>query len=289
MRTPLLLGLVAVTMTATACSSSNNDPFGPDPDFTTIQSSLQRPTGTFARGSEVSIIGASQSQKTSDGFPMGGFAAPSGTATASGSGAGSTAGGTTTASMQMQSLRILGGPSSTSTWCPAISTGDGAGSCSCPGGGSLAYDFSGVDAVKARAQTGATGPVDVTLRVHADQCTVQGITIDGGEYVKVESAGTPSASDLFMLLVVRLGVRIAASPDEHRLDVDALYDDGKFWVAVRVDDGVVVVSSDTGWDSATKTGTIYVKDKNATWTCTLTNGAGQCTSNTGETRQVGGG
>ena len=108
MRTPLLLGLVAVTMTmtATACSSSNNDPFGPDPDFTTIQSSLQRPTGTFARGSEASIIGASQSQKTSDGFPMGGFAAPSGTATASGSGsgAGSTAGDTTTASMQMQSL-----------------------------------------------------------------------------------------------------------------------------------------------------------------------------------------
>ena len=272
--TTLLFGLAAA-----ACSSQSNDPFGPDPDFTTEQAKFDHPTGTFRRGSELTIIGASQGQSTSSGFAMGGLASPSTSTSGSGSGG--------TAASSMQSLRILDGNStttSTSTWCPAIKSGDGSGTCACPGGGSLAYDFSGVAAIKNHTQT---GPIDVTARVHASQCTVDGNSIDGSEYVNLRtSTATPTASDLFFLILIRLDVKLAIDPAVHHLDLDALYDGGRMWLAVAVDDGYVVIATAPGWDATTKTGTVYVRDREASWTCTLTNGSGSCTSDTGGTRTL---
>jgi len=266
-----VLGLAAMAM---ACSSSD-DPFGPDPDFSAIHQEFTSPTGTFARGAELSIIGGASQQHTS---VNGGFAMPTvdaATTSGTGSSSGSTAG--------MQSLRILtSGSSNAGSWCSDIASGKTSGSCGCPGGGTLVYDFSGLQTAR------SGGPIDVTLRLHASQCTVDGNRVDGGEYLKLRSSGTPSASDLFMLMVLRLEVKLASDPLTHKLDLDMEYDDGSWWIAVRVDDGFVVVGTKTGWDGATKTGTIYVRDRNASWTCTLTNGTGTCTSNTGETRQVGG-
>ena len=76
--------------------------------------------------------------------------------------------------------------------------------------------------------------------------------------------------------------------EHERIDADFEYLNGKFWFSVGVNDGTVVVSSDAAWDAAAKTGTITVKDRNETWTCTFTNGSGSCSSDKGGSRPVAG-
>ena len=264
--------LVGAAGALAACSSSPSDPFGPSPDFNQLQAKFDHPSGTFARGSEASVFGSYASQR-------GGSADQYGIAT-TGSGGATGSGGT---GITTQSLRILdnAGGTSSATWCSALAHGASSGSCACPSGGTVYYDMSGVQQV--RAQNGA-GPVDVTLRLRYDACAIETTTIDGREFAKMKSVGTPSASDLEMLLDAHF--RVSAPGLSETVDLDLSYVDGKWWISVTVDDGFIVVGSDSGYSGATKTGTIYVHERGASWTCTLTNGQGTCTSDQGETRQV---
>ena len=256
---------------AVGCSGgSTNDGFGPEPDFAQVEAKYQAPTGTFAVGTEGAVFGgfASQAKGSSSGFAIGG--------TTSGSSDSAMTGG-----IQMKSLHALGGDSgSTSDFCPAFKSGQESGSCACPNGGTLAYDFTGMKAL----QQYKSGPIDITLRVRANACQANGATVDGSEFVKMKSAGTPSAKDLTMLFDIHLSA--TANGQTARIDADFLYVNGKFWYGVSVNDGTVVVSSASSWNQATETGTIYVHDRNETWTCALVNGAGSCTSDKGPARTL---
>ena len=155
-------------------------------------------------------------------------------------------------------------------------------SCTCPSGGSLAYDFAGIQQLNQQQH----GPIDVTLRLHADHCSAEGGSVDGSEFIKLKSSGaTATSENLFMFLDVHL--TMSKPPVQATIDLDAEYLDGKWWYAVEVSDGTLIVASDTAhWDGSTKTGTVYVHAKDASWTCQLTNGKGTCTSDKGDTRAV---
>lgn len=274
----LRVGLVVASAVAMgsalgACSSAPSDPYGPSPDFNQLQAKYDHPSGTFARGSEAAVFGSYTSQR-------GGGANQYGiTTNGAGGGATDNAGsGVTT-----KSLRILdnAGGTSSATWCSALAHGDASGSCACPSGGTVYYDMSGVQQL--RAQHGA-GPIDITLRLRYDACAIETTKIDGHEFAKMKSVGAPSAADLEMLLDAHF--RVSAPGLSEKVDLDLFYVDGKWWIAVGVDDGFIVVGSGSGYSGATKTGTIYVRERGASWTCTLANGHGTCTSDQGETRSV---
>jgi hypothetical protein len=255
-------------VSAVGCSSSSSsDPFGPTPDFAPVEARFQAPTGTFATGTESSVVTGltNQKQTSSSSFSVGG--APS-TSTQSVRG------------FQLQSLRTLDANGG-SSFCTALQSGSESGSCACPNGGSLAYDLSGMK----QLQGYQSGPIDVTLKVRANACAVQDAYIDGTEFVKMKSNGTPNAQDLMMLFDLHL--MVSAKGESERLDADFEYLNGKFWFSVSVNDGNVVVGSET-WDSSTKSGTIVIKDRNETWTCTFTNGKGTCMSDHGGSRDVAG-
>jgi hypothetical protein len=257
--------LGCVCLSAFGCSSTSSDPFGPTPDFGHVVAQFQAPSGTFAKGSESGVVSSLNAQKktSSNGFSMGG--APS-TSTQSVRG------------FQLQSLRTLDANGGTS-WCAALQSGAESGSCSCPNGGSLQYDMSGMQ----QLQGYKGGPIDVTLKLRANACSAGGASIDGTEFMNMRSSGTPSAQDLTMLIDLHLTASVGGQTE--RLDADFEYDNGKYWFSITVDDGNVVVGSET-WSSDTNSGTIVIKDKNETWTCTLTNGKGSCTSDHGGTRDV---
>src|SRR5262249_19111101 len=151
------------------------------------QTQFQSPTGTFAKGSESSVVSGltAQKQSSANGFGVGG--APS-TSTQSLKG------------FQLQSLRTL--DASGKSFCAAVESGSESGSCSCPNGGSLAYDLSGMR----QLQGYQGGPIDVTLKVRANACGVEDAFVDGTEFVKLKSNGTPNAQDLMMLIDLHLTV-----------------------------------------------------------------------------------
>jgi len=253
------------------CSSSSNDPFGPSPDFGHVEAQFQQPTGTFAKGSESKVFGqASQQQASTAGsFSVGGTPVTSSSGTA-------TQGGVTS-----QALRFLDTTQGGTNFCPALQSGAESGSCACPSGGSLAYDLSGLQQLR----NYQSGPIDVTLRLHAAACASQDEMVDGSEFIHIASSGTPSAKDLRMLVDAHLTLTKAGRTD--RMDLDFEYNNGQIWFSVTVDDGNVVVGTEN-WDSTTKTGTIVARDRNETWTCTLTAGKGTCTSDKGTVRDVDG-
>jgi len=258
----VLVGLALVA----GCSSSSNDPFGPAPDFQQVAARFNAPTGTFASGSESGVLAGLTQQKSAQngGFAIGGTSSSS-------SGA---SGGTTSKSLRF--LDANGG----SSFCPALSSGAESGSCACPSGGSLAYDLSGMQQMK----NYKGGPIDVTLKVRAEACTVNDASIDGTEFAKISSNGTPSQTDLMMLFDVHLTA--TAKGVTERIDADFEYLNGKYWFSIGVNDGSVVVSADSAFDGTAKTGTIVVKDRNETWTCTFASGKGTCTSDKGASRPV---
>jgi hypothetical protein len=251
------LGLVGALVGCSSSSGGSSYDFGPEPDYTAIRAIYDHPTGTFAAGSETTIFGAyTQQQQAGDNY---------------GSVGSLQSGGTTTQSV---GLHILGGSGATD-FCPAISQG-GSGSCSCPAGGTLYYDLSGLASLQQQS-----GAINATAKVAFAGCGVNTVTVNGHEFLHVESAvSPPTAQSLFEVLDAHL----TATPPPLSIDMDLFYDQGKWWVSVNVNDGQVVVSGDGTWDGTTGSGTISVKDKSDTWSCTATNGHGTCTSGSGQTR-----
>ena len=270
MRTSLasvcLASLALVSVSAVGCSSASNDPFGATPDFQQVEAKFNAPTGTFASGSESQVISGLTQQRAAQN---GGFGIGS-----TGSSQSASSGGTTAKSLRF--LDVNGG----AAFCPALQSGAESGSCACPSGGSLAYDMSGMQQM--RNYHG--GSVDVTLKVRAEGCTMNDASLDGTEFAKIKSSGTPSKADLLMLFDLHMTATVKGQTE--RIDADFEYLNGKFWFSIGVNDGTVTVSSDSSWDSATKSGTIVVKDRNETWTCTFSGGKGTCASDKGPSRDV---
>jgi hypothetical protein len=266
-RSPLLaLGALAILAAATGCSGSGDDPFGPEPDFAGIEQKVARPTGTFAVGRESSLFGEYAARRAgSNELDV------SGTRTSAPS-------GSSTGGVKSQALDLLGAGmgSASQVACSDLQYGRSVGTCACPGGGDFAYDFAGAQ------RSGRGGPIDATLKIRFNACATSAGAVDGREFVKIRSSSGLGAKDLFLIL--SLDVTLTSQASRHHLAADMVYSDGAAWLAVQVDDGYVVVSAQT--DGEGKNGTFTVRDRNTTWTCSVSGGKGTCTSSAGETRTV---
>lgn len=255
----------AVTSIMLACGSSSDDPFGPEPSYADIKAQFDHPTGTFAAGSEKSIFSTYDGQANAN-TAYNVLGSQTGSSTPS------------TTMQASHGLRILGGVGNASTWCGALQQGQASGSCGCPQGGTFVYDLSGIE--QARQQSGV---VDVTAKLRFEACAVDQATVDGREFLHMhaDSSAGGQLADFYMLLDAHL---TATAPDQKAtIDLEALFDNGGFWASIKVNDGNVAVATTTG---GTQNGKVVVKDRNETWTCALTNGAGTCTSDKGGSRQI---
>jgi hypothetical protein len=274
-----LLTVVAVT-TASALigcsgSSSSQNPYGTQPDFNQLQASFTNPTGTFTSDKAAGVFSTFNNDDTAN--------SPLGAATSVG-GIGGASAGTT----QMMSLHILGGggqPMSTSSdlsWCSALSAGETEGSCGCPSGGDLYWNFEGISTLESN-----TSSVDATLEIAAKSCSLDGANVNGTEFLHIEG-NFASASPTDYEMVYAIDLTETAPNVSVTIDMDAAIIDGNEWVLVAVSDGSVAVSvsAEGSWDSSSGTGSIQVKDRNDTWSCQLVNGAGTCTGTAGATITV---
>lgn len=254
----------AFAVTQIGCGSDEESGTGGSgaPDFVALEGKLTQPTGTLAPGQESSVQDAFGAQtEAASGNPFGGGGASSGTST--------------TQSADALSTLALG-PLNTSSSCSGFQQG-GSGTCSCPNGGSITYDIPAT--TQGKPGENPNGTIDQTVSIIANQCgTSADQTVHGSIYWKLKN---PPPMQLFSVHVAITG-RSAG-----KYDVEYLYKDGVITFAVDVADGRVLVSAKGGWNKATKTGTLTIKDKNETWTCSLTNGKGTCTSDKGASRNVG--
>lgn len=258
------LGLLAF---AAGCSSAD-DPFGAEPDFKSIEERLEKPTGTFTQGKEAILFEQYASRRgSSNDIDVTG--SDSNAAAASSS-----------SSIRSQALELLdaGLSGSSRVSCRDLQRGNANGTCFCPSGGTFSYDFSGAQQIR------RGGPIDVTLKVRFQGCASHDTTVDGREFVKLKSPGHATADDLSMIFT--LDVEMSRGADKHAIDLDLLYKNGSYWLSLQVDDGTIVIGA-SGYDGSTKSGTITVRDRSTTWTCTLTGGKGSCTNAEGATRTLG--
>jgi hypothetical protein len=243
------------------CGADASDPFGPEPDFGTVESRFANPDGTFGAANASATLGAYDDQRSATSeVDVGGAASLGGSGDAAG-----------VKPKSLQLLDMAESGSSGALRCAALAHGDTQGTCACPGGGSFRYDFSGV-----RSLQQTHGPVDVTLKLRLNQCaSAKDLTIDGTEFVRLHverDAGKADLSSVRMLLVADLVATRAGT--SHAVSITARIEGGAFDVAVRVDDGWVVV----GRDGAGAAGSFRVRARNGAWSC----GGGACTSEAGE-------
>jgi hypothetical protein len=256
----LVLGVLSLA----ACSS---DPFGGAEDITQVEARINKPTGTFRQSNSASVSsGYSSSSNYANNFDL-----------AMLSGGGGSGGGITTKSLHLQTLHMAndaaslqGQPSFCSNFEENLANGQGSGSCSCPNGGSLQFRVNG------QAQgTQSSAMVDARADVAAQACVVGNETINGTESVHVHgSEAANSLADITITAAIHL---TATTPTvNEKVDADFALHNGSFDYSIGVNDGNVVVS-------ATLTGTLTVRDRNTTWTCTSTAGSRTCSDNNGNT------
>ena len=104
--------------------------------------------------------------------------------------------------------------------------------------------------------------------------------IDGTEYIDIRTDTTDQKKPVFSMLLVIDATVTRAGVTKH-IDLQSRYSNGGAEIAVKVDDGWVVVSIKS---SGGNSGTLTVRDKNGSWTCTAEDGHGTCASDKGETK-----
>jgi hypothetical protein len=260
-----LMGLMAALPGLAGCSGGSSDPFGPAPDFASIEQRLEAPTGTLAPGREATVLAEFASRRAS-----------SADLDVSGTGGESAAATDPASDVRSQAIEILdaglGAPSR--VYCNDLQYGRAVGTCACAGGGSFSYDFSSAQQLRRGA------PLDATLKVRFDACHSSYGSIEGREFVKLRSKGGLNRNDLS--LVMSLDVTMTHAGRVQPVDFDFVYKGGSYVFSVEVDDGyVVVTSTGDGHD-----GRVAIRDRNTTWTCIVTAGKGSCSSTSGEARSI---
>lgn len=249
--------VVGIALIACGGAGGESDLFGPSPNFAEIRADFAKPSGTFAAGDEAHAFQA--------------YADKRATAHATSPVIGVVSSGVS--SQLLAALEV----SPSKTTCRALAHGDVTGTCTCSGGGAFTYDLTGVDRTRA-----ASGPMDVTLKGRFFRCNDGHTTLDGQEFVHMlRASGTPA--DLEMLLDSRITVEKEGKT--HLYEHELAYENGTWWTEVVVKDGTLVIG-DQGWDDTAKSGTLTVRDRQGTWTCTTTAGKGRCRSTKGATRDV---
>jgi hypothetical protein len=270
MRTFAALSLVVAAssfgvVVAGCGGSDSSDPFGPEPDYASVQQRIQSPTGTVSERNLSAVLSRYSEQR--DTSALGNVGLGTSTSTSSGTGTGTT-------TTHSQALHILGGSSGLTASCAALAQGNATGSCACPSGGSFAYDFSALRYVQ------SSGLIDASMKVRFDACRTHDVNLDGREFVHVHGNHSGSSADFGSLDVVLVADFVVSKGAEtHTIDLAAMVHNGAMEIAVAVDDGWVTISANTS-----NTGAFVVRDRNGSWTCTVTDGAGTCHDESGNTK-----
>lgn len=259
----MVLGFVATAALALAmggCGSSSqeDDGFGDSPDLAGVQARFDKPDGTFsgANASQVFERG-SDGSSSADGLN---FGAPTGSGSS-----------TTTKSVGLHVLDATSGRSSPFA-CNAFQSGQQSGSCSCPNGGSIDYT------VRSDSQGASRGAV---MKIRMNACGTGDALIDGNEYLDIRTDTTDQKNPVFSMLLV-IDANVTRAGVSKHIDLQSRFSNGAAEIAVKVDDGWVVVSIKSSNNG--QSGTWTVRDKNGSWTCTASSGHGSCSNDKGETK-----
>lgn len=221
----------------------------PDPDISGVEARFAQPDGTLSSGNAARVVGSSGEGDRAAGFNLTGQGIPSGSGT------------TTTKSGQVTFKSFGSGAGSSSFVCSDLMSGDEDGSCDCPGGGSFDYE---VD------RDSSAGSALVRIRMNA--CSIGDVALSGHQYMNLSMR--PSLS---MLYIVNATATVRG--ETMKLDLQMRHANGTSEIAVRVDDGWVIVTARKSADG----NTIVVRAKNGTWTCKSgSDQKGSCTNERGE-------
>jgi len=259
-----MLLLAAVAATAAVGCADDQDPFGPEPVYATVERRFEATGELTSANAAAAFAHHEEEQKAAGAIALGGpFLQADGAL------------GQAWGDLRSQALHLLELAErgrSTDWRCAAIEHGDVAGECACPTGGRFLYDLSG-----ARAVRRARGPASAVLKVRFDACAAGDVTIDGREIVRVETqAGRELDGDASVLVVTDVAIdgrsarrtferaaRIAGGEVESALEV------GSGWVTFRV-----TGARGSAPGSAPR---VAVRDRNGTWACEGAAGHGSCT------------
>lgn len=260
----IVLGFVATAVLALAVggcgsSSESGDDLGPDPDLASVQTRFDKPDGTFSSSNAAQVFDrGADGSGAATGFN---FAGPMG----GGGGASSTK------NVGIQILEARGGGASPFA-CSALQSGQTSGSCACPSGGSFDYSM--------RAD-GAGAVRSALMKIRMNKCATGSGSIDGNEYLDIRTDATDQKAPKFSMLLV-INADVTHEGVTKHIDLQSRFSNGAAEIAVKVDDGWVVVSVKAASDGSG--GTWSVRDKNGSWTCTVDDGHGTCKSDKGETK-----
>ena len=275
-----LLSLTSVAsfgIVALGCSggSGSSDPFGAEPDYAAVQQRFSSPTGTISERNMSSLFARYSDQKGAS--EMGNIGV--GTSTSSGTSTSDSPAPAPATGTKSQALHILSGKSGLTASCSALAAGNTAGSCACPDGGSLTYDFGAI-----RQLQQATGPIDASLKVRFEGCRQKDLGIDGREFVHVHADRGGSKADLNTLeLLLIADLTVSKGSETHTIDLAARLKSGEFELALAVDDGWVTIRATSS--GVAGSGTFVIRDRNGTWTCEVQGGAGTCHDAQGNSRK----
>jgi hypothetical protein len=171
-------------------------------------------------------------------------------------------------------IDVLATVTPSKTTCAALGHHDTTGTCGCPSGGTFDYDF---DELAGRASDGAPA----TLRLRFARCAAGGVVLDGEEFAAFQ-AGAVTARTAH-LVVTGASSGSAASGASQDVVVWSAPASADVWARVAVSDGAIVVG--TAAHAGSKDGAgdqIVVKDRRATWTCSVHDAEPQCTGPDGK-------
>lgn len=273
MRTFASLTFVAASslgLVVAGCSGSDSsDPFGPEPDYASVQQRIQSPSGTISERNMSALFSKYSEQRGMSA--LGNVGLGTSTTTSSGTGTG-------TATTHSQALHILGGSSGLTSTCSALAQGNTTGSCACPSGGTFAYDFEGLRVIQQ-----SSGVIDASLKVRFDACHMNDLGLDGREFVHVHAARGGSSVDLNSLEVLLVAdLTVSKGAETHTIDLAAIVHKGEMEIALAVDDGWVTIRATSS--ATADAGSFVIRDRNGAWTCTVNNGSGTCHDDKGGTK-----
>ncbi len=248
----LTVGLVGALGAGCSSSDSSSGSGSSDPDFNAIANQYSAPTGTYdPKNSGPTLAAYSDQQKQQ--ADSGAFAAAFG-------------GGTSTDGAVATAIQAL--PAGGGLQCAAPAAGATTGSCTCPNGGNVTFDYAGTQQTQNQS-----GVVDAVIKYKWNACAMAANTsVDGSMYFQTHIDQAKPAEQR-TIVVMKLTVKNDAVTAS--IDLSYAQMDGKVWFIVKSSDGYVAVSGQ-GYSDSTKSGTIVIKDKTDTYTCTFQNGKGSC-------------
>lgn len=240
---------LALAVTTVACSSGSEPAADGEPELAAVRARFERPDGTLTAANVAAVL---------DQGALGGSAASDFDF--------SRAGSTATRTQGVRPLFTPPGGNSFPFSCGAFANGQTSGSCTCPDGGRFDYTFAGV----VDQGDGAIA------KMVFDDCAFGASIVDGRQFISSMVDDADPKNPKFTVLML-LDLTVTEGGKTKKLDVQASFGSEGMMVAVKVDDGHVIVVRG-------KDGTLRIRTKDGEFTCISEDGHGTCTNGKGMTQ-----